>query len=261
MNKVENEYQIKNILNVVKKNIEYNLYLYLDIITYDIADKNIIVWFNDFYSIIVLKYYNSFQLFFTDNFNFEYSEVIKLIKIYKPSMISGEKSQIENLASHLSEFYHIESGYVLIQDNIKLEKQDPTPVCASESDLNEIVELIFLDESISSHYDKRMLINQFSTRLKEGFGRNYIIKDKKKIIAHYATYAEIKDMAILGGMIVHPNYRGFGMAKILHSYLSNILLDEGKKPYLFCLNENALNMYLHIGAHVISKYGKLTLKQ
>jgi predicted GNAT family acetyltransferase len=64
---------------------------------------------------------------------------------------------------------------------------------------------------------------------------------------------------VMGGLIVLPEYRGNGYARLLHCYLSDVLIKEQREALLFCHEEDVMNMYLKLGAIICSEYGKLTL--
>lgn len=261
MKEVVSDTEKRLLIQYLSKHIEKNIYLYIDLIEYGVNDPNIKVWVdeNSTYQ-IVLKYYNSFQLYFSDAHNGDYGGVIGLILEYQPSMVSGSLECINDLCKFLQVDYNIDNGYVLKQSKIDLPIISPTPQRAIIDDLYNIAELICSDRAIGGHYTIEDLKSQLSDRIESGFGRNYIITSDDKVVAHYGTYAEIEELAVMGGLIVHPEYRGKGYGNILHSYLSNVLIAEGKTPYLFCHEDYVLKMYLKSGAELVGEYGKLTRK-
>lgn len=251
-----------DIIKELKKDILNNIYMYIDIITYGLNNDFMKVWIHrDSNEIkkIVLKYYNSFQIYVVEGEQ-DYTDIISLILEYKPAMISGKKDIIENLYSRINELYECTYGVVLIQPYEKITEKDLCPTLAEKEDLRKSAKLICTDKGIGGHYNPIDLMNQFINRYEDRTGRNYIIKDNGNIIAHYATYAEAEGIAVMGGLIVLEGYRGRGYARLLHTYLSNILIEEGREAVLFCHEENVLKMYLNLGAKIHSSYGKLTLK-
>lgn len=251
-----------DIIKELKKDILNNVYMYIDIITYGLNNDFMKVWihrYNKEIKKIVLKYYNSFQIYVAEGEQ-DYTDIISLILEYKPAMISGKEDIIENLYSRTNELYEDTYGVILTQPYVKITESNLYPTLAEKRDLEEIAKLICNDKGIGGHYKPIDLMTQFISRYEDRTGRNYIIKDNPKIIAHYATYAEAEGIAVMGGLIVSEAYRGKGYARLLHTYLSNILIEEGRKPVLFCHEENVLKMYLNLGAKIHSSYGKLTLK-
>jgi uncharacterized protein len=251
-----------DIIKELKKDILNNVYMYIDIITYGLNNDFMKVWIHrDSKEIkkIVLKYYDSFQIYVAEGEQ-DYTDIISLILEYKPAMISGKRDIIKSLNIRTNELYEDTYGVVLTQSYVKITENNLNPTLAEKKDLEESAKLICTDKGIGGHYNPIDLMNQFINRYEDRTGRNYIIKDNGNIIAHYATYAEAEGIAVMGGLIVSAEYRGKGYARLLHSYLSNILIEEGKEAVLFCHEENVLKMYLNLGAKIHSRYGKLTLK-
>lgn len=252
------------IIKELEKDILNNVYMYIDILTYGLDNDFMDVWVcreeNEIKQ-IVLKYYDSFQVYVAEG-EYCYTDILKLILEYQPAMVSGKADIIEKLYSksnELSKLYKETYGVVLIQPYVKLDKNIFSPELASKNDMEEIAQLICSDEGIGGHYDPVDLRDQLIRRYEDKTGRNYVIRKDGKIVAHYATYAEAPGIAVMGGLIVSQEYRGKGYARLLHSYLANTLITENKKAVLFCHEENALNMYLKLGAEIYSRYGKLTL--
>ncbi|MDU5108233.1 GNAT family N-acetyltransferase [Clostridium sp.] len=251
-----------DIIKELKKDILNNVYMYIDILTYGLNKDFMKVWIcrdNNKIKKIVLKYYNSFQIYVVEGEQ-DYTDIISLILEYKPAMVSGKKDIIEKLYRRTNELYEDTYGVVLTQPYVKITKSNIYPTLAEKEDLEESAKLICTDKGIGGHYNPIDLMNQFINRYEDRTGRNYIIKDNGNIIAHYATYAEAEGIAVMGGLIVSEAYRGKGYARLLHTYLSNILIEEERKAVLFCHEENVLKMYLNLGAKIHSSYGKLTLK-
>lgn len=257
MIRVAQEKDKKVVLHTLRESMVDNIYLYIDILKFGLDKEYINVWINEEQNIInqiVLKYYNSFQIYSIIN---SYSEIVDLILKHRPSMVSGTENVIKEIHKNLKGDYNASYGMVLEQEKIQISEIENIPVLALLEDMEEIAELICNDKDIGGHYSKEVLKEQISVRCQEGMGRNYIIKKENAIVAHYATYAETSELAVMGGLIVHPSHRGQGYAKILHTYLSNTLSNEGKRVFLFC-QENVLKMYISLGSKICGRYGKLT---
>ena len=251
-----------DIIEVLKRNIFDNVYLYIDVITCWPKSDFVSVWISredGELTKVVLKYYNSFQIYVSDGGVQDYTDIAQLVASHQPAMVSGKADVIQNLLPHVKSMYKETYGVVLTQSPIKWDKVTITPELATTDDMEEIALLICSDKGIGGHYDPLELKEQLIKRHNDKFGRNYVIRQDGKIVAHYGTYAEAPGIAVMGGLIVSPDYRGNGYGQLLHSYLTNILIDENMKPVLFCHDETVLNMYLRFGAHICSRYGKLTL--
>jgi predicted GNAT family acetyltransferase len=174
-------------------------------------------------------------------------------------MISARANVISELHSQVSGLYHKEFGMILSQPYTGLH-YNQNPELATKNDMEEIARLVCSDKGIGGHYTPEELKAQFISRFDDGTGRNYVIRKEQIIVAHYATYAEIPEIAVMGGLIVLPEERGNGFARLLHCYLSDLLITEKREAVLFCHDRHVLNMYLKMGAVVRSEYGKMVLK-
>lgn len=247
------------IINVLRKDIRSNAYLYIDIVKYGLDNEFVKVWVNSKgygeLKQIVLQYYNTMQLYVQGG---ELTGIIDLIVERRPDMISGRADVIRQIHSDVRELYTVTYGFVLSQVS-KVDSGVGSPELATEEDMEEIACLICSDKGIGGHYKPEDLKNQLVRRLRDNIGRNYVIRDKERIVAHYATYAEAPGIAVTGGLIVAPEYRGNGYAKKLHCFLSSVLLGEGRDVVFFCHDHDVLGFYLRLGASIHDKYGKLTL--
>ena len=249
------------ILNQISKDKLQNVYLYIDVLVYGVDDANIDIWFELFDDgiVILLRYYDSFQVFKSTSAALP-ENISAVIEKYKPKMISARLDVAKELSLYLDANYQLTSGYVLKYDGATEQDIKQSEVSyASKSDFEEIAKLICSDDEIGAHYSVDVLQEQLISRMESKTGRNVVIKDKSKLVAHFATYAEVSGLAVLGGLIILPEYRGKGYARLLMSYLSEILIKEKREVILFCNNEHILKMWIKLGASIYNNYGKLTL--
>ena len=98
----------------------------------------------------------------------------------------------------------------------KIDMIDKSPqglaIMAQQDDFNQIVGLIYDDQDIGKSYKYNELVQQLKERNLEGFSRNMVIKHKDIVIAHACTNAEIKNIAVVGELIVRKEYRNRGFA-------------------------------------------------
>lgn len=252
-----------HVLEKLRINILDNVYLYIDILMYGFDHEFSGVWIQrdqGDVKYIVLKYYDSFQLYAAED-ALDYSEIIDLIMEYKPAMISGRADLIRSIAPIVGELYDETYGVVLSQPHTGLKYTDCFPERTKEEDMEEVAHLVCSDKGIGGHYKPLELMEQFKRRQDDRTGRNYVIRRDGKIVAHYATYAETPDIAVMSGLIVAPAYRGNGYARLLHCFLADLLFSENKTAVLFCHEQDVLKMYLKLGAVVRGEYGKLTMRK
>ena len=253
------ENELQEVINLLKKDIKNCIYMYIDIIKYGISD-NLDIWIkreNSNISIILMKYYNSMHIYSINNEVYD-NDIIDIIKRFDFMMISGNPSVINSIYTYIKDKYKIDYGYILKQEINSYYKDSKDIQKAKLDDVYNIARLICSNEDIGGHYTISLLAEQLKERMITGMGRNYIIKEGNNIIAHYGIYAELDNIAVLGGLIVDINKRKKGLGKKLHSFVSNILISEGKKVFLFCHDEEITMMYNRLGAVICSEYAKLT---
>ncbi|MGN0375527.1 MAG: hypothetical protein ACI4EN_08515 [Butyrivibrio sp.] len=234
----------ERILQYLRKNLQDCVYLYIDIFNYGTCTDNMTVWFQeeeDEISLVVMKYYDSFQIYsYEDNFDVE--AVRALIEDYPVSMISGRRGMIEKLANICPE-YETAYGAVFLMDKYRT-IQSPIEIYeATEQDTTEIAELICSDSMLGGHYTPENLANQLADRISTHTGRSYIIRDKGKIVAHSATYAEAEGIAVVSGTIIAPEYRNCNYYMLLSNFMLQRLTAEKKKVYTFSLSHKMISYH------------------
>lgn len=233
-----------------------SFYMFLNLENYGIENKNVEFYVDDFNTIncVLMRYYNSCQVY--GDFSDKNIDIINLIKSINPTIITGTKNSINYIYSKINNSYNISYGYTfLITSFPKYDYKDifiPT-----DDELFDCAKLIQSDESIGSYYNVDSLFHQLLERRKNKTGRNYIIKQDNKIIAHIATYAENHQFASTSGLIVDKDFRQFPYGTFLESYLINELLSEGKKVVSFIRKESRFKYYkvLKVGNYI--ENGKL----
>lgn len=258
----ENERQ--DVIDFLSRNYIKNIYLYIDILMYGLNNDYIKIWVqrnNKSTKKIVLKYYDSFQLYVDDPESSDFNDIYKLVLEHRPTVISGEAGVICKLFNYVEQFYTATYGKVLIQSNIVKHTNNDLVETAGINDMEEIANLICSDQGIGAHYQPLQLKEQLISRYKDRTGRNFVIRDNGRIIAHYGTYAEAPGLAVTGGLIILPEYRGNGYAKLLRSHIVNELIKENKDTFAYSNKEYVIDMFYKLGAKKCSEYGRLKLKK
>lgn len=258
--KCDNNY-IKKIKDYIQDNYYKCLYLYLDLIQYGCEKNNIDVWIqtinNDIVAVI-LKYYTGMHIF-SKQYNYEMTEISKLIKNTKPTMICGEKKIIEDFYEVLKkEKYEIETGWVRGLKEYTSEKYEDVEK-AKKEDFFDIAKLIYQDEDLGSSYNLESLTQQMYERNVQKFTRNYVIHQDGKVVTHAATGAENSQLAMLSYVITDPKYRGKGLAFKVCSNLCRDLIEEGKQIFLINYSQESTGLYDKIGFKICCEWGKLFL--
>lgn len=253
-------------LNKVESYIDQDfhkcLYLYMDLKKYGIENENVktYIQYNDNNEIVsvFLKYYTGLHVY-SKNYNFDVVELSNYILDLKPTMICGEKrclNLIEN--EFLKNNFLKEEGWVRkLSKNI--EGNFENVQTAQKEDFYSIAKLIYEDEDLGSSYKLDELESQLYERNKDGYVRNYIIKDNGKVVAHAGTGAEVDNVSMLGYVITDANSRGKGLATILCSKVCKDLQNEGKNVFLINYSNESTRLYDKIGFEVCCEWEKLFL--
>lgn len=253
------ESDIDRIIAFLKEHLDQCVYLYIDISKYRLTNPNMVVWLDEDEAgevkTVVMKYHTSITFFSLDPEHMD--GIAALIDEVKPNSVSSTRLLIEKIMTMHSMRYQVSFGYVVRFTTYPDMGGSDMVEMATEDDMREIAELILSDEGIGSYYEMDDFENQLKERLRTGMGRNFIIRKDGKIIAHCAIYAELDDIAVGGGLIVHPDYRKditYGI--ILDSYTTRKIVSENKLDYAF-LNEKRMKAMVRLGNTCVGEYGKL----
>lgn len=237
------------------------LYLYLDLKKYGMDKTFVKTWIqkkNDDITSVILMYYNGMHIF-SLNYDYDLKELSIFINNKKPTMICGEKRTIEDIYQFLDiNNYNIETGFVRKLNNLKL--NDRTEVKnADEADFRKIAKLLYEDEDLGSSYELDALTEQLLDRNKQGYARNYVIRDSNNVIAHAGTGAENEKVAMLGYVITDPLYRGKGLAKKVCTAVCEDLRKENKDVFLINYSTESTALYDKLGFEQCCEWGKIFL--
>ena len=222
---------------------------------------------------VLLQYYTGINVFSYKN-NLDVPATVAFLQEKQLSMINGPLETLEKLYPYFRETYDFEAGYVteLLEkpkdesmsetDESDAETQAEFPVeKAGEAELPEIAALICTDEGVGGTYTPEGLAAQLLERQRDGFGRNYFIRQNGRIVCHAGTYAEVDDLAVVSGVITAEDSRGQNLADRVVSKLNKELLAEGKHPCLFYYTKSAARLYAKTGYAAGTGWAKLIRKQ
>lgn len=222
---------------------------------------------------VLLQYYTGINVFSYKN-NLDVPATVAFLQEKQPSMINGPLETLKKLYPYFRETYDFEAGYVteLLEkpkdesmsetDESDAETQAEFPVeKAGEAELPEIAALICTDEGVGGTYTPEGLAAQLLERQRDGFGRNYFIRQNGRIVCHAGTYAEVDDLAVVSGVITAEDSRGQNLADRVVSKLNKELLAEGKHPCLFYYTKSAARLYAKTGYAAGTGWAKLIRKQ
>ena len=248
------------IINYIGNNYYRCIYLYLDFKKFNKTNPNIKTWIQENedneITCVILKYYTGLHIYSKDK-DYDLEEISQLIYSENPTMICGEKKTIEDIYRFVYDNkYLIETGWVRELDAIESgDYNDVVP--AQKNDFKQIAKLLYEDEDLGSSYELKDLEEQLYERNKEGYGRNYVIKDGDRVISHAATGAEDDRLGMLAYVITDPQFRGKGYAKKVCKSICQDLISEGKKVYLINYSNESTALYDKIGFHVCCEWAKM----
>lgn len=256
------EQDVEKLLTFFEQDLKNCLYSYIDLKKFGIENPNLTVYFDESDGIrcSALKYYEGLQLFDAEG-KMDIEGTAELIKKLNSHIVSSTVDVIEKLYPLLEDTYEMEQGYVtemLSMPECEI-SEDVRPAEISEYD--EIAELVCSDKGVGGHYEPDELKQLLLTRLKEGMGRNYVLKYDGEIIHHAATYAELDNLAVISGVVTREDWRGKGIGTLAIRKLCHDLLKEGKKPCLFYYTKQAAMFYKKIGFEEGTGWAKLVLRK
>lgn len=238
------------------------LYLYLNLEKYGLYNENIHVWSairDKELKAIIMQYYDCMHLF-SRNSDYNTEEISSHIIQRRCNVVMSTGENIRKLTPYLEKDFNAEFfGIFKSPDQIK-KHEFPEVEKADRSDIEKIVNFMLTDKSYTDLYSYDVLYKQLLDRFDTGYSRFYVIRDKEQIIASYSTYAETEQIAVLGGLLVDPNYRGQNLSLKLASVLSNELIQSGKSVYAIISNEASKRIHSKLEFSQIDESGKLTRK-
>ena len=254
------ENEKSKILDYIGKDYGKCLYIFIDLCKYGLDNENFNAWiqYNDKSEIIavVTEYYKGIQIYSKD-VNLDAKEIAEFVLRKNPPVTLGMKETIDKVREYMPG-YEEELGTVGQLKQLQV-SPNPKAYSASVEELKEIVEILAEDEGIGKPYGFDSLYQQYKERKEENFGRNFILRDEEtnEIVCHAGTYAELPELAVIGGVITSPKYRGKGYSKETLAAICEELLHEGKDVFSFYYIPSETKMHQGVGFEKIGDWAKL----
>ena len=249
----------EEILSYIGKDYGKCLYLYVDLMKYGFDNPNVRLWLQKDEQgdncALVLQYYTGMHVFSRDG-EFNPAEVRELIYENNPSMVCGMATTLAVLGDVRG--YETELGKV---GHLVDVADADTSMCskADRDDIRDIADLMADDEALGKPYQDDQLYNQLIERYDQHFGRSFMIrhKDTGKVIATASTYAEEAGVAVISGVMVHPDFRGRGYAGKVLSAICSDLKENGFDVFSYYYIEPAEKLHARVGFESIGAWAKL----
>lgn len=259
------EAEKQQILHYIGKDYGKCLYIYIDLCKYRLeGNPNFYAWVQrdseQNITAVITEYYKGIQVYSRD-VDLDAREIAEFLSGKRPHIILGMKESIDKIREFMPG-YEEELGTVGQVTKVSY-PAFPEVYSAQLDEIEEIARLIAKDEGIGKPYGFDSLFQQYMERKKENFGRNYILRDDqtKEIVCHAGTYAELPDLAVVGGVMTAPKYRGKGFSKGTLAALCRDLLQEGKDVFSFYYIPSALKMHTGVGFQKLGTWAKLVIKK
>lgn len=266
LNKVNNREDIDKILEYLGKDYKTTPYLYINVIKYGLGTDNVFTWIdkneNDIIEAVYLLYYDCIHFFTKNVDSYPVDRLLQFIRStpHRVIMVPGE---IGNRIEDFLPDHYSERNCVIDMDEVGLETKEYKSEIASRDDIDEIVDLLMADPLYKSVYNREVLIKQSYDRFDDNFSRYFVVRMDGKVVSTCSTFGEVPGFALIGGVIVHPEYRRRGLAADVENFTCKVLADEGVSRVGLVNYNNKPSLELHekLGAKNIATIAKFVNKQ
>lgn len=236
------------------------IYLYIDLKRYGCESPGVRVYCTENnagrMNGVFLQYYDCIHCFSRDN-DFVSEELDALVRDVSPNTLFFSDDMFARWKTDLTDLYEIHHVEMFRVSHYDAEPSIPLEP-AGEEDIEEIVDLLMTDDEYRKVYQRDSLIEQMKERLRQGFSRDYVLRENGRVVFHAGTVAEERPLAICGMAILEESLRGRGLGKRLFGSAYNLILDDGLIGYSNNINERARRLHLSLGYQIEAHLIKLT---
>ena len=236
-------------------------YLYMDMIKYGAERPEMGLWISEVKGEIrgvAYRYFDTIHLYSREVFPLQ--DALELINELLPKCVTGSQKTIDRIFGQTAKPYTYELSHIITANRFMEEKPGLKIEQAALTDVPEIAALMMKDHIYYEVYTYEKLCTQLQDRIETGFGRLFIIRnDLGRLVATNATYAEVEDMAVIGGLITDPDLRGQGLGRAITASTWNLVRTEGKRGLAFLAvnNEKTVIMHQKMGYEFLGQYARL----
>jgi N-acetylglutamate synthase-like GNAT family acetyltransferase len=261
MIKITTKSEIEKIVEYIGDHYKSTPYLYVNIIKYGLGTNNVTAWIdyssNGSIEGVYLLYYDCIHFYTNETDNYSVDKLIDFIRRTKHRVVMLQGAIGDRIDNELHG-YESERNHVIEMDRVGLNAREYLSEIAIRDDILQIVDLLMADPEYTSVYDREVLSDQLYDRYDSNFSRYFVVKMDGKVVATCSTYGEVPGFALVGGVIVHPDYRRRGLAADVENYACNVLASEGISKVGFVNYNNSASLALHekLGAFSIATLAK-----
>ena len=241
-------------------------YLYANLCHYDGLNENIVAYADmdgDKINGIYLKYYDCLHFYTKDEDSYPRDVLMDMIEKYKTHIVMLQDKVGMSIKAEMDEEYELERNHVFVYNMDMSKERKYRSVLATREWIPGVVDLMVNDVEYRHIYKRETLLPQMYERFDEGFSRFYVVIEDNKVVAVESSYGETDDIGLLGGLIVHDDWRRQGLAEDVMNHLSEVMIKEGKTVvgFINVINEKSLAFHEKIGAVAQAMYAKFIGKE
>lgn len=200
------------------------------------------------FTAVLLKYYNSYIFYSTNEADFE--GFAKIVEDGNYDVLSGKEESVINLEPFLNNFKRKEMFFA----ELKTFKYNDINENVKKAEVYDLDEILELREQIDEFSDIPTNKEAFKKGIESGSGRIYYVKRDNKIVSVAGTTAENSLSAMVVGVCTLKEYRKQGIVTECIKKLCADVIADGKTLCLFYDNPEAGKIYIKIGFEEIGKW-------
>ena len=264
--RVSKSEEITEIVNYLGDNYKATPYVYTNVIKYGLGADKVFTWIdrsedNNILGIYLL-YYDCLHFYTNDIDTYPVQKLMEFIKTHAHKVIMLQGGIGDRIDAFLSEDYYSERNHVIDMDKVGLADQEYRSEIGTREDIEQIANLLMADAEYINVYDRQTLLEQMLDRYDNNFSRFFVVKMDDKVVASCHTYGEVPGFAMVGAVIVHPDYRRRGLASDVENFACHILEKDNISRVGFINYHNTASLALHekLGAYSIATLAKFMHK-
>jgi|GEM_PF-1242852 len=262
LKKCSDKKDVRAIMDYIGARYYQTPYLYVNAVKYGTGADHVSTWIDRDTSGrilgVYLLYYDCLHFFTNDEENSPVEKILDAAALLSPRVIMVLDGIGRRLAPFLENTFELERNHVISMDTVGIEPRAYESEIAKREDIEQIVQLMMGNDEYTSVYDEEILRQQMYDRFDNGFSRFFALRRDGKVVATCSTYGEVPGFALVGGVIVHPDYRHRGFASDVECFACHVLEQEHISRVGFVNFNNSASLALHekIGARSVSILNK-----